>query len=155
MRHFEEERRAYGFHFLHKHKFPKAITPFTLYELYAVPMSHIISTCESYPQYPWVIPQYLWGYAVPVSHIGQLWTSFENKASQACYKNTRIIKKLSLLAVHLRQRQSKGQITKHSLAKFPKYLLSLNSYSTLKSSWFMFCQNLIEILYVPVVIYIS
>ena len=29
---------------------------------YALPVSHIISTCESYPQYPW-------GYAVPVSHI--------------------------------------------------------------------------------------
>ena len=64
---------------------------------YALPMSHIISTRESYPQYPvshilstredmqypWVIssvpvricntresyPQYLWGYVVPVSHI--------------------------------------------------------------------------------------
>ena len=29
---------------------------------YALPLSHIISTRESYPQYPW-------GYAVPVSHI--------------------------------------------------------------------------------------
>ena len=51
---------------------------------YAVPVSHILSTCESYPQYPWDIssvpvshilrtresyPQYPWGYAVPVSHI--------------------------------------------------------------------------------------
>ena len=46
---------------------------------YALPVSHIISTCDSYPQYPW-------GYAVPVSYIGQLWTSFRNKVSQACHK---------------------------------------------------------------------
>ena len=50
---------------------------------YALPVSHIISTRESYHQYPSVIssvpvrvcstresyPQYPWGYAVPVSHI--------------------------------------------------------------------------------------
>ena len=46
---------------------------------YAVPVSHILSTRESYPQYPW-------GYAVPMSYIGQLWTSFRNKVSQACHK---------------------------------------------------------------------
>ena len=42
-----------------------------------------------------------------------------------------------------------------ALAKFPNYLLSFIRYSTMKSSWFMFCQNSIETLYVPVVIYIS
>ena len=69
---------------------------YTLYKLYALPVSHIISTREDmhYPwvissipvshilstcedmQYPWVIssvresyPQYPWGYALPVSHI--------------------------------------------------------------------------------------
>ena len=43
---------------------------------YALPLSHIISTCESYHQYLWVIssvpvshPQFPWGYAAPVSHI--------------------------------------------------------------------------------------
>ena len=40
----------------------------------SVPMSHILSTRESYPQYPWVISSVPmsredWGYAVPVSHI--------------------------------------------------------------------------------------
>ena len=41
-----------------------------------------------------------------------------------------------------------------AFARFPKYWLSFVRYSTLKSSLFMFCQNLIETLYVPVVIYI-
>ena len=43
----------------------------------SVPMSHILSTHESYPQYPWsyAVPvriedmQYLWRYAVPVREI--------------------------------------------------------------------------------------
>ena len=42
-----------------------------------------------------------------------------------------------------------------AFAKFPNYLLSFIRYSTLKSSLFIFCQNSIETLYVPVVIYIS
>ena len=67
---------------------------------YALPMSHIISIRESYPQYPWgyavpvshilstreSYPQYPWGYAVPVSYTVQLWTRFRNKVSQACHK---------------------------------------------------------------------
>ena len=50
---------------------------------YALPVSHIITTHESYPQYLWgyalpvshiisireSYPQYPWGYALPVSHI--------------------------------------------------------------------------------------
>ena len=42
-----------------------------------------------------------------------------------------------------------------AFARFPKYWLSLIRYSTLKSSSFMFNQNLIETSYAPVVIYIS
>ena len=42
-----------------------------------------------------------------------------------------------------------------AFARFPKYWLSLITYSTLKSSSFMFNQNLIETSYAPVVIYIS
>ena len=42
-----------------------------------------------------------------------------------------------------------------AFARFPKYWLSLIRYSTLKSSPFMFNQNLIETSYAPVVIYIS
>ena len=56
-----------------------------------VPMSHILSTNESYPQYPWVISsvpvshilsthegmQYPWGYAVPVSKF--IWMKNEWK----------------------------------------------------------------------------
>ena len=38
-----------------------------------------------------------------------------------------------------------------AFAKFPKYWLKFIRYSTLKSSSFMSCKNLIENLYVPVV----
>ena len=42
-----------------------------------------------------------------------------------------------------------------AFAKFPNYLLNFIRYSILKIPAFMFCQNSIETLYVPVVIYIS
>ena len=59
---------------------------------YALPVSHIISTRESYPQYPWVIssvpvshilstresyPQYPWGYAVLVREISLILHSYK------------------------------------------------------------------------------
>ena len=49
------------------------------------------------------------------------------------------------------QRQSLGHATRHLSEKFPKDWLSLMRYSNLKSFSFMFQQNLIETLYVPVV----
>ena len=42
-----------------------------------------------------------------------------------------------------------------AFARFSKYWLNLIRYSTLKSSSYMFSQNLIETLYAPVAIYIS
>ena len=49
------------------------------------------------------------------------------------------------------QRQSLGHATSHLSEKVPKDWLSLMRYSNLKSFSFMFQQNLIETLYVPVV----
>ena len=42
-----------------------------------------------------------------------------------------------------------------TFTSFPKYWLGLRRYSTLESPSFMFRQNLIETLFVPVIIYIS
>ena len=41
-----------------------------------------------------------------------------------------------------------------AFGRFPEYWLSVVAYSTLKNSSFMFCQNLIETLHVPVAIYV-
>ena len=93
-------------------------------------MSHILSTRESYPQYPWgytvpmshilstheLYPQYPWGYAVPVSHIlstredmQYLWVILDNFEQASEIKSPKLVtkyqndSKAELLAVHLRQ----------------------------------------------------